>query len=101
MTTSKSEIDEFIGSRIRERRLSMHLSQELLAKALGVSFQQVQNYENGTNGISAVRLFKICRLLNAPLEAMFPPAETKSLSHRDRTNRSNLRNLNGTQLRLD
>jgi transcriptional regulator with XRE-family HTH domain len=79
MTKSKSEIDEYIGSRIRKARLSLHLSQELLAKALGVSFQQVQNYEKGTNGMSAVRLFAICRILNAPLESMFPPADSKDL----------------------
>ena len=49
MRKSKREIDEYIGSRIREARLSLHLSQELLAKALGISFQQVQNYEKGMN----------------------------------------------------
>jgi transcriptional regulator with XRE-family HTH domain len=81
MTKPKSKIDEYIGWRIRESRLSLHLSQELLAKALGVSFQQVQNYEKGTNGISAVRLFDVCRILNAPLESMFPPTGSKSLSH--------------------
>jgi transcriptional regulator with XRE-family HTH domain len=56
-TKSKSEIDDYIGWRIRECRLSVHLTQEQLARALGVSFQQVQNYEKGANGISAVRLF--------------------------------------------
>jgi transcriptional regulator with XRE-family HTH domain len=79
MKKSKSEIDEYIGSRIRERRLSLHLNQELLARALGVSFQQIQNYERGANGISAVRLFDICRILNVPLESMFPPADSKDL----------------------
>jgi transcriptional regulator with XRE-family HTH domain len=79
MKKLKSEIDEYIGSRIRECRLSLHLSQELLARALGVSFQQVQNYEKGANGISAVRLFDICRILNVPLESMFPPADSKDL----------------------
>jgi transcriptional regulator with XRE-family HTH domain len=79
MKKSKSEIDEYIGSRIRECRLSLCLSQELLARALGVSFQQVQNYEKGTNGISAVRLFDFCRILDVPLETMFPTADSKSL----------------------
>jgi transcriptional regulator with XRE-family HTH domain len=78
----KSAIDEYIGSRIRECRLSLHLSQELLARALGVSFQQVQNYEKGANAISAVRLFDICRILNVPLDSMFPPAESKGLPRR-------------------
>ena len=79
-TKSKSEIDEYIGSRIRECRLSLHLTQEQLARALGVSFQQVQNYEKGINGISAVRLFDICKILNVSLASMFPPDDPKNLS---------------------
>jgi transcriptional regulator with XRE-family HTH domain len=76
----RSEVDEYIGSRIRERRLSLRVTQEQLARALGVSFQQVQNYEKGTNGISAVRLFDICNVLNVSLATMFPPACPKGLS---------------------
>jgi ribosome-binding protein aMBF1 (putative translation factor) len=68
----KSEIDEYVGARIREGRLSLNLSQEQLARALGVSFQQIQNYEKGANGVSAVRLFDICRILNVSLASMFP-----------------------------
>ena len=80
-TKSKSEIDDYIGSRIRECRLSLHLTQEQLARALGVSFQQVQNYEKGANGISAVGLFGICKILNVSLTSMFPPEHPKGLSH--------------------
>ena len=80
-TKSKSEIDDYIGSRIRECRLSLHLTQEQLARALGVSFQQVQNYEKGANGISAVRLFGICKILNVSLTSMFPPEHPKGLPH--------------------
>src|ERR1035437_10952117 len=79
-TKSKSEIDEYIGSRMRECRLSLHLTQEQLGRALGVSFQQVQNYEKGANGISAVRLFDICKILNVSLTSMFPPACPNSLA---------------------
>jgi transcriptional regulator with XRE-family HTH domain len=83
-TIAKSELDKFIGSRIRENRMSLQLTQVLLAKALGVSFQQVQSYENGTNGISAVRLFDVCRIFNVPLADMFPPVHPKrpNRSHR-------------------
>jgi transcriptional regulator with XRE-family HTH domain len=70
---SISEIDEYIGSRIRDCRLALGLTQDLLAKALGVSFQQVQNYEKGANGISAVRLFEVCGIFNVSLASMFPP----------------------------
>ncbi len=69
---SKSAIDEYIGARIRERRVALNVSQERLARALGVSFQQIQNYEKGANGVSAVRLFDICRILNISLASMFP-----------------------------
>ena len=74
---SKLEIDGYIGARIREGRLALNLSQEQLARALGVSFQQIQNYESGVNGVSAVRLFDICRTLNIPLVSMFPRETTE------------------------
>ncbi len=74
---SKSEIDEYIGARIREGRVALNLSQEQLAAALGVSFQQIQNYEKGANGVSAVRLFDICKILNVSLTSMFPQDQPK------------------------
>ena len=83
-TKSKSEIDQYIGARIRECRLSHRLTQEQLASALGVSFQQVQNYEKGSNGLSAVRLFDICKILNVSLATMFPPACPKGSPRPDR-----------------
>jgi transcriptional regulator with XRE-family HTH domain len=76
---SKSEIDEYVGARIREGRLSVNLSQEQLARALGISFQQIQNYEKGANGVSAVRLFDICRILNVSLASMFPRDRSSDL----------------------
>jgi len=76
---SKSEIDEYVGARIREGRLALNLSQEQLARALGVSFQQIQNYERGANGVSAVRLFDICKILNVSLASMFPQGRPNGL----------------------
>lgn len=76
---SKSEIDEYVGSRIREGRVALNLSQEQLAGALGISFQQIQNYERGANGVSAVRLFDICRILNVSLASMFPQDRSNDL----------------------
>lgn len=81
MRNTRAEIDGYIGSRIRESRLSRHLTQEQLARALGISFQQIQNYERGANGISAVRLFDICKILNVSLASIFPPCHPKRASH--------------------
>lgn len=75
----KSEIDEYIGARIREGRVLLNLSQEQLARAIGVSFQQIQNYEKGANGVCAVRLFDICKVLNVCLASMFPQDQAKDL----------------------
>jgi transcriptional regulator with XRE-family HTH domain len=82
MIKANLDLDRYIGSRIREERLSLTMTQEELAKALGVSFQQIQNYEKGVNGISAVRLFDICKILNVSLSSMFPPIRLLSAAHR-------------------
>jgi transcriptional regulator with XRE-family HTH domain len=76
---SKTKTDEYIGARIREGRVALNLSQEQLARSLGVSFQQIQNYEKGANGVSAVRLFDICEILNISLASMFPQDPAKDL----------------------
>jgi transcriptional regulator with XRE-family HTH domain len=70
---SKTEvdIDRRVGARLRERRLLLGMSQQQLAEALGITFQQVQKYENGANRISASRLWDICRRLEAPIEWFF------------------------------
>lgn len=58
--------DLHIGRRIRLRRTLLGLSQQQLAGAVGVTFQQVQKYESGTNRISAARLYDISRALGVP-----------------------------------
>ncbi|HUO02242.1 MAG TPA: helix-turn-helix transcriptional regulator [Rhizomicrobium sp.] len=57
-------VDKAIGGRLKNFRQRANLSQTALGKHLGVSFQQVQKYENGTNRISAASLMKIARFLN-------------------------------------
>jgi transcriptional regulator with XRE-family HTH domain len=57
------ESDIAVGERIRARRNQIVMSQEELGKALGVSFQQIQKYENGTNRISSGRLIQIVNAL--------------------------------------
>jgi transcriptional regulator with XRE-family HTH domain len=64
-------IDRHVGSRVRMRRLMLGMSQTTLADALGLSFQQVQKYEKGTNRIGASRLQHICQLLQVPMSFFF------------------------------
>jgi transcriptional regulator with XRE-family HTH domain len=64
-------IDEYIGARMRERRVELSITQSRLADELGVSFQQIQKYEKGVNRVSAARLFDICKALNVSLSSMF------------------------------
>jgi transcriptional regulator with XRE-family HTH domain len=61
-------VDTFVGTKVKSRRLMLGLSQEELAKSIGLTFQQVQKYERGTNRISVSRLVDISRALKAPLE---------------------------------
>lgn len=72
--------DARVGSRVRMRRLMLSMTQEQLAEGLGVTFQQVQKYENGANRISASRLVRICELLMVPPSFFFdsPSVDTKS-----------------------
>jgi transcriptional regulator with XRE-family HTH domain len=60
---STGSLDLHFGEKLRAARLMMHVSQQDLAKALGLSFQQIQKYEKGTNRMSAATLFQIAAVL--------------------------------------
>jgi transcriptional regulator with XRE-family HTH domain len=60
-------IDKHVGSRVRMRRMMLAMSQEKLGDALGLTFQQVQKYEKGTNRIGASRLQQISHILQVPV----------------------------------
>src|SRR5690349_18849699 len=64
-------VDVHVGSRIRIRRLLVGMNQETLAKALGLTFQQVQKYEGGANRVSASRLSQIAEVLGVPIAYFF------------------------------
>ncbi|MGC2856709.1 helix-turn-helix domain-containing protein [Novispirillum sp. DQ9] len=64
--TPAHPVDLHIGSRIRLRRVLLGLSQQQVAGAVGVTFQQIQKYESGANRISAARLYDIARALGVP-----------------------------------
>jgi transcriptional regulator with XRE-family HTH domain len=67
-------IDLMVGKRIRLRRIRLSISQAELAQRLGVRFQQVQKYENGTNRVSSSRLFEIATVLGVPIGYFFSAA---------------------------
>jgi transcriptional regulator with XRE-family HTH domain len=68
---SPNPVDLHVGGRVRMRRKMLGVSQERLAEALGLTFQQVQKYERGANRISASKLYEIARFLSAPIAYFF------------------------------
>ena len=64
-------IDVHVGSRIRLRRTLLGLSQEKLGEMIGLTFQQVQKYERGSNRVGASRLFDLSRVLDVPMAFFF------------------------------
>jgi transcriptional regulator with XRE-family HTH domain len=73
-------VDIVVGKRVRLRRVAIKMSQEELARALGITFQQVQKYENGTNRISCSRLYDIGRALKTPINYFFADLSDKTPS---------------------
>jgi transcriptional regulator with XRE-family HTH domain len=63
--------DKYVGGKVRTRRLMLNMSQTALANQIGVTSQQVQKYENGTNRISASRLQQIANVLHEPVHYFF------------------------------
>ncbi|MDS7596031.1 helix-turn-helix domain-containing protein [Agrobacterium tumefaciens] len=77
MTENKKKpnpIDIHVGSRIRLRRTMLGMSQEKLGESLGITFQQIQKYEKGTNRVGASRLQNISGILNVPVSFFFEDA---------------------------
>jgi transcriptional regulator with XRE-family HTH domain len=77
-------VDIYVGSRVRMRRIILGMSQEKLAEALGLSFQQVQKYEKGKNRIGSSRLQSISEILGVPIQFFFEGApSTVSIGNAD------------------
>ncbi len=77
MNKGPDPIDIHVGQRVRARRKMLGLSQTQLGHELGVTFQQVQKYERGTNRIGSSRLFRMSNTLDVPVAYFFEGAETK------------------------
>ena len=64
-------VDRHVGSRVRMRRIMLGMSQERLGEGLGLTFQQIQKYEKGTNRIGASRIQQISEILQVPVSFLF------------------------------
>ena len=81
-TGISSPVDVHVGARVRVRRTLLGMNQTKLGDAIGVTFQQVQKYENGANRISASRLFDLSRVFDVSIEYFFDdmPADVAASS---------------------
>ena len=68
---SPNPTDKHVGNCVRERRLALGMSQTKLAEAVGLTFQQIQKYENGANRVSGSRLQQFANILNVPVSFFF------------------------------
>lgn len=71
VTSRATDTDRHVGTRIRERRIMLGLSQQQMADMIGVTYQQAHKYERGINRISAGRLYEIAQVLRVPVEYFF------------------------------
>ncbi len=69
-------VDVHVGARLRQRRTLLGMNQTKLGSAIGLTFQQVQKYERGSNRISASRLFALTRVFDVPIEFFFDDMPT-------------------------
>ena len=67
----ESQFNVHLGSKLKLRRLALGLTQTKVAKAINVTFQQIQKYEKGTNGVSSIRLLQISNYLKVPINYFF------------------------------
>lgn len=77
---SHHPVDVHVGARLRLRRTRLGLSQERLARAIRLTFQQLQKYESGANRISASRLFELAAVLRVPMTYFFDEMPTNALA---------------------
>ena len=67
----EGDFNRHLGSKLRIRRLALGLTQTKVAQAINVTFQQIQKYEKGTNGVSSIRLLQLSNYLKVPIDYFF------------------------------
>ena len=75
-------VDVYVGTRVRQRRSLLGMSQTALGAAVGLTFQQVQKYERGSNRISSSRLYEFAKVLDVPVSYFFDEMPTNALAGR-------------------
>ena len=70
-TLVSAQLNQHLGKKLRLRRTSLGLTQTQVAKAINVTFQQIQKYEKGTNGVSSARLLQLASFLKVPIKYFF------------------------------
>ncbi|TVQ83773.1 MAG: XRE family transcriptional regulator [Micavibrio sp.] len=76
-------VDRHVGRQLRARRLFMGMSQTALAKAVGLTFQQIQKYERAANRVSASRLYDFCKVLDVDFEYFFDGLDGRGRARRE------------------
>lgn len=76
MALNPNPVDIHVGKRVRLRRTLLGMSQEKLGEAIGLTFQQIQKYERGTNRIGSSRLYQLAQVLDIPVSYFFDDMPT-------------------------
>ena len=80
-------VDRYVGARTRQRRTLLGMSQGTLGTAVGLTFQQIQKYERGSNRIGSSRLYEFAKVLDVPVSYFFDEMPSNALSGRPMSGR--------------
>ena len=90
----EGNFNRHLGSKLRMKRISLGLTQTKVAQAINVTFQQIQKYEKGTNGISSLRIMQLSNFLKVPIVYFFEDYPNYTNSSQDVSNNDNAEELN-------
>ena len=97
ISTDTQELEKHVGQRIRQRRIMLGLTQQELARLVGITYQQAHKYERGINRVSAGRLYHVANVLQVDLGYFYEDlntSESEDLSKRERMRLDLARNFN-------
>ena len=77
----EDNFNKHLGNKLKLRRLALGLTQTKVAKAINVTFQQIQKYEKGTNGVSSIRLLQLANYLKVPVNYFFEDFSDYLINH--------------------